>query len=249
MIQSIHQCLRDCCTFFAIVFRTAAGITATKREPVRIWLTGALFTGYLAWTLVILFVPRSSFSYQAAKSGNDRPTPGHHIAAIDYSQPVREEPRRFLANTYRPKKREGVASGSINPKTFFPKYDLIRIDDPRVWWESEHDKGDTEDDHVMHRAMREPVLRLIELVHQHGGTLKVQDAYRATGVHAPRSLHREGRAIDVTCDELGLEKLAKLCWAAGFDWVYFEAPKRGGAHIHASVRAQRPANTAVADSR
>jgi D-alanyl-D-alanine dipeptidase len=122
---------------------------------------------------------------------------------------------------------------------FLAQYDLVRIDDPRVWWESDNDHKDTEDDHLFHRAMEEPFRRLVELVHQAGGTLEVHDAYRPEGIHAPLSLHREGRAVDVTCDQLGLEKLAKLAWAAGFDWVYHEVPRRGGAHVHASVREDR----------
>ncbi len=159
---------------------------------------------------------------------------------LDLGRSVRAEPKRFPARTYMPKKRESEASGSIHEAPFFPSVDLVAVYDDRIWWESEHDTDDTEDDHLMHRAMEEALRRLIELVEKEGGTLKVQDSYRAEGVHAVKSLHKEGRAIDVTCDELGLEKLAKLCWAAGFDWVYNEAPQRGGAHVHASVRADRP---------
>lgn len=156
---------------------------------------------------------------------------------IDFSVPVRDEPRRFKARTHMPRKSERAASGSLDHSKFLPKFDLVRVDDRRVWWESEHDRNDTEDDHIVHRAMEIPLRRLIELTCAAGGTLKVQDAYRDEGIHALRSLHKEGRAVDVTCDELGLEKLAKLCWAAGFDWVYYEVPKRGGTHVHASVRS------------
>jgi len=161
------------------------------------------------------------------------------LEELDLTKPVRPEPKRFRARTHLPRANEGFASGPLNPKVFFPKYDLVSVDDDRVWWESEHDRNDTEDDHVMHRSLEEPFRRLVELTVQAGGTLKVQDTYRPSGIHARKSLHREGRAIDVTCDELGLEKLAKLCWAAGFDWVYYEAPRRGGAHVHCSVRHTR----------
>ena len=103
--------------------------------------------------------------------------------------------------------------------------------------ETEDDDTDTEDDHSVHRSLEAPLRRLIELVHRRGGILEVHEAYRATGVHNPRSLHTEGRAIDVTCDEFSLEELAKLCWAAGFDWVYYEGgSKVNGPHIHCSVR-------------
>jgi hypothetical protein len=159
------------------------------------------------------------------------------VVGLPLDQPVREMPARFPARTHKPNSGEGHASGSIGTVPFDPDADLVRIEDDRAWWESENDKHDTEDDHLFHRAMEEPMLRLIELVAQKGATLKVQDAYRAEGVHAARSLHKQGRAVDLTARDLSLEELAKLCWAAGFDWVYYEAPRRGGAHIHASVRA------------
>lgn len=156
----------------------------------------------------------------------------------DFTKPVRAEPTRFPARTTMPNRKEELVSGALIGH-FSARHDLIRVDDTRVWWESDHDKGDTEEDRLMHRAMEESFRRLVELVVRSGGTLKVQDIYREQGIHAPKSLHREGRAIDVTCDELGLERLAKLAWAAGFDWVYHEWPKNGGAHVHASVRADR----------
>lgn len=158
------------------------------------------------------------------------------------THPVREAPRRFRANTHLPTYGEGKASGSMGYYPFMPKHDLIHIQDGRVWWESEHDVNDTEDDHIIHRSMEEPLRRLIELVDQEGAVLKIQDAYRDEGIHAVRSLHKEGRAVDLTSEGISLEKLSKLAWAAGFDWVYNEAPKRGGAHVHASVRAVRPAS-------
>jgi len=151
--------------------------------------------------------------------------------------PVREEPAKFPSRTHLPSLREGLASGSIELSTFSPGRDLVYINDTRVWWESDNDAEDTEDDHTIHKSLEAPLRRLIELVCQNGGTLKVQDAYRPNGVHNRQSLHKEGRAVDVTCDEIPLEKLAKLCWAAGFDWVYYET--RGGAHVHCSVKRTR----------
>ena len=135
-----------------------------------------------------------------------------------------------------PPQGEGASSVSIGKVPFLPEHDLVKVFDKRVWWESEHDYNDTEDDHVMHKAIEEPFRRLVELVDQAGGRLKVQDAYRDVGIHAKKSLHKEGRALDLTSEVISLEKLASLCWAAGFDWVYYEAPKRGGHHIHVSVR-------------
>lgn len=155
----------------------------------------------------------------------------------DITRPVRELPRRFRANTHLPHRPEKRVVGPLDAGRFSAETDLIRIEDARVWWESDNDRDDVEDDHLFHPAMETPLLRLVELVSRQGGTLKVHDAYRPEGVHAKISFHKVGRAADLTCDELGLEKLAMLCWAAGFDWVYHEAPKRGGAHVHVSVKA------------
>jgi hypothetical protein len=149
---------------------------------------------------------------------------------------LREEPESFPRNTYMPKIRESEASGSIDLNTFSAGRDLIYFDDETVWWESDHDETtyDTECDHSIHKNIKEPLEKLITLVNNAGGTLKVQDSYRCEGIHAPRSLHKEGRAIDITAENLDLEQLAKFAWMAGFDWVYFETS--GGLHIHASVK-------------
>lgn len=218
---------------FAAVLRAARPRTLEERRMLFYGALPALLLAAAAYAVASLRPPRYPLL----------DPPDHPMAptapGADIHTPVRDEPRRFRARAHMPNIRESAASGAIRLSAFFPEYDLVRIDDPRVWWESDHDADDTEDDHLIHRVMEEPLKRLIELVHREGGTLKVQDAYRAEGIHAVRSLHKEGRAVDLTCDELGLEKLAKLCWAAGFDWVYHEAPRRGGAHVHASVKAQQ----------
>ncbi len=149
---------------------------------------------------------------------------------------LRDKPARFKPNSYKPNIKESSASGAIDLPTFSPGKSLVFVDDPRAWWESDNDKNDTEDDHSMYITMEAPLRRLIDLVSERDAILKIQDTYRAAGIHNPRSLHKEGRAIDLTCDKLGLEELAKLCWMAGFDWVYYEAKAKGGAHVHCSVR-------------
>jgi len=149
---------------------------------------------------------------------------------------LREEPESFPRKSYMPKCRESEASGSIDLNTFSPGRDLIYFDDKTVWWESDNDDStyDTEDDHTIHKNIKEPLEKLITLVNNAGGTLKVQDTFRAHGVHSSKSLHKEGRGIDLTAENLDLEQLAKFAWMAGFDWVYFEVS--GGLHIHASVK-------------
>ena len=154
----------------------------------------------------------------------------------DPPTPRRAAPVSFPPDTHLPNINEVRASGAIDLGTFSPGRDLIRFDDPRIWWESDHDKGDIEDDHSIHKSVEGPLRTLIELVTKEGGELEVHEAYHPGGQHNIRSLHKEGRAIDVTCDQFPLEELAKLCWVAGFDWVYYEASTAGGAHIHCSVK-------------
>lgn len=148
----------------------------------------------------------------------------------------RDLPRRFPRNTHMPPIRESLASGAIDLATFNPTQDVVRFDDGLVWFESDYDKVREEDDHMVHRSVVAPLKRVIRLVEGNGGKLKIHEAYRCTGVHKTRSLHREGRALDLTCEKLSLSELAKLCWIAGFDWVYYEAPKGGGEHVHCSVK-------------
>jgi len=163
-------------------------------------------------------------------------TPRPTLPAGRRGPAIRPVPLHFPPGTHLPRIPERLASGPISPATFSPEHDLVLFDDPRVWWESDHDCGDTENDHLMYPALVPPLKRLIELVEKHGGHLKVHDAYRADGVHSPRSLHKEGRAVDLTCSGLPLEDLARFAWAAGFDWVYYEHHRGGGDHIHCSVR-------------
>ena len=198
----------------------------------RVLLIGGLASAFLVFLLTSLL--RCDSPPQAAAV---RTAAVKEPRARSLKLPVREEPSSFPADTNLPRGREILASGAIDPATFDPERDLMRLDDDRVWWESDHDgPSDTEDDHMIHIAMERPLRRLIELISQLGGRLEVHDAYRPTGKHVRGSLHREGRAVDLTCDELGLEKLAKVCWAAGFDWVYHEVKSRQGAHVHCSVR-------------
>ncbi len=151
-------------------------------------------------------------------------------------EPPREMPRRFPPDTAMPDVKEFIASGSIDTNTFDSSADLVRVENDTVWWESDNDQNDDEDDHLMHRSMVAPLNRLIAGVCKAGGRLKIQEAYRPSRIHKNRSLHREGRAIDVTCDNLSLETLAKICWVSRFDWVYYEATGKGGEHVHCSIR-------------
>ncbi len=170
---------------------------------------------------------------------------------------VRPFPEKFPRRSCMPDIKESEACGAISNSAFSPGRDLVYVDDPRVWWESDFDgETDDEDDHSMHRAIEPAFRRLVELVAMSNATLRVQEAYRPATIHSAQSLHKEGRALDLTCPDLdpavpktdprdgkqvlpsplSLEILAKLCWAAGFDWVYYEVPRSSGAHLHVSVR-------------
>ena len=200
-----------------------------------------VYGGASLFLTVILLIGMGLRQLKRPLSSEEQPAPlvaEQQAVALQPTKwlPVREIPERFRADTHRPNSPEAKISGGRVPEQFSPGRDLTYIDDTRVFWESDNDTNDDECDHSMHKAMEQPLRLLIELVHAADGTLEVHDSYRASGIHNARSLHKEGRAIDLTCDELGLEELSKLCWAAGFDWVYHEASSRGGAHVHSSVR-------------
>lgn len=174
---------------------------------------------------------------------------------VDLVNPVRPAPEKFPRNAKMPNVRERDASGEITNGKFSPGRDLIYVTDSRVWWESDNDgDSDNECDHSMHRAMEIPFRRLVNLVEsQTKWQLRVQETYRPEGIHSGKSLHKEGRALDITLgykngEKLktpaekheAYEKLAKLAWQAGFDWVYYEYGSGTGPHIHVSVKANRP---------
>ena len=173
----------------------------------------------------------------------------------DLHTPVRPPLDRFPRDAKRPAKRETECADPINLDSFSAARDLVYIDDPRVWWESDHDEAerDIEDDHSMHAAMELPFRRLVNLAARQCPEfqLRVQECYRPAGIHSAKSLHCEGRALDLTFgrDNEPLpaaqrndayEKLAILCWQAGFDWVYYENSRGTGPHIHVSVRRDAP---------
>ena len=231
----LRDCWQELRRLRDLVFDPIRRLFATSEKADRL----ALFAGLssLALSLIITFILASRTRLPEVE-----PVPVPKVRRVTYAntvfKPVREIPKRFRANDRKPTQREKDASGVLGDAPFSPEFDLVRMEDKRVWWESDHDTNDTEDDHLFHRAMEEPFRRLVYLVTEKGATLKVQDVYRAEGVHHKNSLHKEGRGIDLTAKDMSLSQLAKLTWASGFDWVFYESPKGGGAHIHASVRAE-----------
>jgi hypothetical protein len=174
---------------------------------------------------------------------------------VDLINPVRPAPEKFPRNSKMPNQSERDVCGEIFEGKFSPGRDLIYVTDSRVWWESDNDGvTDYECDHSMHKAMEIPFRRLVNLVEsQTKWQLRVQETYRPDGVHSQKSLHKEGRALDVTlgykngeklktAEEMyaAYETLCKLAWQAGFDWVFYEYSSGTGPHVHASVRADGP---------
>ena len=178
-------------------------------------------------------VPKGAETEDTAQTAESQQPPP------DLHNPVRPAPATFPVDSNMPTGREVFASGPIDLATFNPDKDLVRFEDKRVWFESDNKKNPEEDDHIIHRAMEVPLKRLVNLLEKKDAKakLKVHDAYRPTGIHLEKSLHREGRAIDLTSEKVSLSELAKLAWQAGFDFVLYEKPgKSGGEHLHCSVK-------------
>ncbi len=215
--------------------------------------------------LVILILSLRGSINQREKTEEARPEEVATPEPVVEKKPLyrlRPFPAEFPRRACMPDIREAEASGSVSNSLFSPGRDLVYVNDSRVWWESEFDgEDDDECDHTMHRCIEAPFRRLVELVCASNATLRVQEGYRPKGIHSSTSLHKEGRALDLTCPDLdpsvpktsptnpdqvlptalSLEILAKLCWAAGFDWVYYEVPRSSGAHLHVSMRRDAPA--------
>ncbi len=210
------------------------------------WMTGAIVAAALFCVAGLLLI----FTLDGCRDGGSAPAGDTEAAtnavavvgAPDLFTPVRPAPASFPPDSNLPPGKEAKTSGAIDLKSFDPVRDLVRFDDPRVWFESDHDTDDTEDDHQVYWAAEIPLKRLVNLVEKNGGKLQVQEAYRPASperkIHLENSLHREGRAIDLTSENMSLSELAKLAWQAGFDYVLYEVPARGGPHLHCSVKRQ-----------
>lgn len=215
----------------------------SEPDQPRTWMTGAVIAATLICCTVLALVlavdscgkrkpAETKKPEEVAETKPPAPPP-------DLFSPVREAPASFPPDSNLPRGKEIYAAGPIDLRHFNPTNELVRFEDKRVWFESDHDKVVDEDDHMIHRAVEVPLKRLVNLAEKKRGTLKVHEAYRASEknkIHLDTSLHCEGRALDLTSETLSLSELAKLAWQAGFDFVLYEKPRKSGVHLHCSVK-------------
>jgi hypothetical protein len=127
--------------------------------------------------------------------------------------------------------RVGAISGRIARGTV-PFHRLVRCDAANVLFKDEEGTGA---DRLMTPRLEQRLERLAALVQREWPelTVRVTEAWDESNEHGERSLHYEGRALDLTTSDLDgerLGRLAGLALAAGFEWVAHEPT-----HVHASV--------------
>jgi len=175
----------------------------------------------LAWAAV-------SLGMLACRPGGDAPSLSHAgrrlPATLELGEHVPPEPEALVVGeaTQRVERRtRGFAA-------------LVRCSNDVVVFKDEEQTGA---DRMMSPRAHERLHRLARLTEHAWPGLKprVTEAWDENGEHTDRSVHYEGRALDLTTSDMDpkkLGRLAGLAWEAEFDWVYFEDPS----HVHASVR-------------
>src|SRR5205823_1766032 len=63
--------------------------------------------------------------------------------------------------------------------------------------------------------------------------LQINAGFDTEGKHGERSIHYEGRALDIQANGKFLQRLAGLAMLAGFDWINSDDSK---GHLHVSVQ-------------
>jgi hypothetical protein len=136
-----------------------------------------------------------------------------------------------------PASSESAASGAFTAKITrgTPEFNALVVNDnAEIVFKDEEGTG--ADRHMTSR-LKEKLDNLAGFVKVEfpGRRLRVTDAWDENDEHGTNSLHYEGRAADITTDDLDsakLGRLGRLAVNAGFDWVFYE----DAAHVHASVK-------------
>jgi hypothetical protein len=110
---------------------------------------------------------------------------------------------------------------------------LVRNENPDIVFKDEEGSGA---DHMMTKKVSDKLDALAALVKREwpGVKLRVTEAWDENLEHATRSVHYEGRGVDLTTspiDGTKLGRLARLAVDAGFEWVFFE----NKLHVHVSM--------------
>lgn len=110
---------------------------------------------------------------------------------------------------------------------------LVRCEAVNIAFKDEERTGA---DRLMTERVKEKLERLGTLVSREWPEvqLRVTEAWDENSEHGERSVHYEGRAVDLTLSDRDAQKLGRLAglaFSAGFDWVAHEPT-----HVHASVK-------------
>lgn len=111
---------------------------------------------------------------------------------------------------------------------------LVECDHDAIVFKDEEKNGA---DRRMTRRTHERLHALARLVDREwpGKKPRVTEAWDEDIEHGDKSVHYEGRALDLTVSDVDSSKLGRLSALArdaGFDWVYFE----DATHVHVSTR-------------
>lgn len=111
---------------------------------------------------------------------------------------------------------------------------LIKYENNNVIFKDEERTGA---DKMMTPKLAEKINQLAKLVLIEWDStvkLRITEAWDENLEHAPKSIHYEGRAADITTSDRDFEKLGRLGYLAvkaGCDWVFYENSQ----HVHVSV--------------